>query len=134
MGCNHRQIYTNKTHSVEERSEFWLSLLDEFGSSVVNWSGFEKTRKNQWQKQLHLFEVPFYYIEYGMAQLGAIAIWKNFREDPKKTIEDYKAALSLGYTKTIPEIYQAAGIQFDFSEKYVDELIQFVHQEILKTF
>tara|TARA_R110002096_G_scaffold221429_1_gene410215 strand:+ start:3948 stop:5660 length:1713 start_codon:yes stop_codon:yes gene_type:complete len=127
-------IYTNKTHSVEERSEFWLSLLDEFGSSVVNWSGFEKTRKNQWQKQLHLFEVPFYYIEYGMAQLGAIAIWKNFREDPKKTIEDYKAALSLGYTKTIPEIYQAAGIQFDFSEKYVDELIQFVHQEILKTF
>lgn len=127
-------IYTNKNHSVEERSEFWLSLLDEFGSSVVNWSGFEKTRKNQWQKQLHLFEVPFYYIEYGMAQLGAIAIWKNFREDPKKTIEDYKAALSLGYTKTIPEIYQAAGIQFDFSEKYVDELIQFVHQEILKTF
>jgi oligoendopeptidase F len=76
--------------------------------------------------------VPFYYIEYGFAQLGAIAIWKNYKENPKQTIEQYKAALSLGNTKPIPEIYKTAGIQFNFSQTYIKELTDFVWKEYEK--
>jgi oligoendopeptidase F len=76
-----------------------------------------------------LFEVPFYYIEYGMAQLGAIAMWRNYKTNAKKTIDQYKAALSFGYTKPIPEVYHTAGIKFDFSPEYVKELMDFVKSE-----
>ncbi|MCA6416417.1 MAG: M3 family oligoendopeptidase, partial [Cytophagales bacterium] len=85
-----------------------------------------------WQKQLHLYEVPFYYIEYGMAQLGAIAVWRNYKLDKRKGLQGYMNALKLGYTKSIPEIYQAAGIQFDFSKKYIKELMDFVREELAK--
>jgi oligoendopeptidase F len=127
-------VYTHPNHSVEERETFWLQLMEEFGSKQIDWSGLEKYKKNAWQKQLHLFEVPFYYIEYGMAQLGAVAIWKNYRENPKKAIEQYKNALSLGYTRSIHEVYEAAGVSFDFSKKYVSELMQFVFEEIEQNF
>ncbi len=127
-------IYTHPKHTQEERYNYWLELTDEFSSSKVDWTGFEFVKKDQWQRQLHLFEVPFYYIEYGMAQLGAIALWKNYRSHPKKAIEQYKAALSLGYSKTIPEVYKAAGIEFNFSNEYIAELASFIHEEILKTF
>jgi len=125
-------IYTNKNHTVEERYNYWLSLSNEFGTDLVDWSGYEEGKKNQWQRQLHLFEVPFYYIEYGMAQLGAIAIWRNYKKDPKTTIRKYKEALALGYTKTIGEIYETAGIAFDFSKSYVKELSEFLKEEIEK--
>jgi len=127
-------IYTNKNHSTTERNEYWLSLTEEFSSGEVDWTGLEKFKSSQWQKQLHLYEVPFYYIEYGMAQLGAIAMWRNYKKDPKKTIQQYKAALSLGYTKSIGEIYEAAGIKFDFSNEYVQELSNFIYEELQKTF
>ncbi len=127
-------IYTNKNHSTSERNEYWLSLTEEFSSGQVDWTGLEKFKTSQWQCQLHLYEVPFYYIEYGMAQLGAIAIWRNYRKDPKKTIQQYKNALSLGYTKSIGEIYEAAGIKFDFSNEYVQELSLFIFEELQKTF
>lgn len=127
-------IYTHPNHSSEERESYWLGLMDEFGSKQIDWSGLEDYKKGAWQKQLHLFEVPFYYIEYGMAQLGAVAIWKNYRENPKKAIEQYKNALSLGYTRSIHEVYEAAGVSFDFSKKYVSELMQFVYEEIEQNF
>ena len=82
------------------------------------------------QRQLHLYEVPFYYIEYGMAQLGAIAVWKNYKEDNQKGLAGYMEALKLGYTATIPEIYAAAGIKFDFSREYIKELMTFVKAEL----
>lgn len=126
-------IYLNPKHSNEEREEYWLSLMDEFGSSIINWDGLDQAKRNLWQKQLHLYEVPFYYIEYGMAQLGAIAIWKNFKSNPQKTIQEYKAALSLGYTKSIGEIYETAGISFNFTKSYISELMEFVYSEIEKT-
>jgi oligoendopeptidase F len=85
-----------------------------------------------WQKQLHLFEVPFYYIEYGMAQLGAVAVWRNYETNKDKAISQYMDALKLGYTVSIPEIYKTAGIKFDFSEKYIQELISFVRAELDK--
>jgi len=127
-------IYTHPNHSSDEREAYWLQLMNEFGSKQIDWTGLEDYKKGAWQKQLHLFEVPFYYIEYGMAQLGAVAIWKNYRENPKKAIEQYKNALSLGYTRSIHEVYEAAGVSFDFSKKYVSELMQFVYEEIEQNF
>jgi oligoendopeptidase F len=103
--------------------------MKDFGSSVVDYSGIEANLKRRWQVQLHLYEVPFYYIEYGFAQLGAIAVWRNYKLDPKKAVENYKNALALGYTKSIPEIYKAAGIKFDFSPAYIKELMEFVKAE-----
>ncbi|MBK9285498.1 MAG: M3 family oligoendopeptidase [Sphingobacteriaceae bacterium] len=122
-------IYLNPMHNTEERYENWLEIMKEFGSSVVNYSGLENNLKRKWQMQLHLFEVPFYYIEYGFAQLGAIAMWRQYKENPVKGIENYKKALSLGYTASIPDIYAAGGIKFDFSPEYVKELMEFVNLE-----
>lgn len=125
-------LYLHPEHTVEERTAFWIKNYTDFSSSMVDWTGFEDVRASLWQKQLHLFEVPFYYIEYGMAQLGAIALWKTYRENPAKAVEAYKKALSLGYTCTIPAVYEAAGIRFDFSEQYIRELITFVREEYSK--
>lgn len=122
-------VYEHPTHTVEERYAYWLQLCSEFGTGVVDYSGLEDNLKRSWQVQLHLFEVPFYYIEYGMAQLGAIAVWRNYKQNPARALEQYKNALKLGYTKTIPEIYQAAGIEFNFSSDYVRELAAFVKKE-----
>ena len=119
-------IYTNPGHTNEEREKAWLSILNEFSTNNVDWTGFEEYRANFWQKQLHLFEVPFYYIEYGIAQLGALAMWRQYREHPAQALDNYMAALSLGYTKTLKELYSTAGIKFDLSPAYVKELADFV--------
>lgn len=125
-------IYTNPDHSSEERSEAWKSIFEPFGNNFADWSQYPLALENLWQKQLHIFEVPFYYIEYGIAQLGAIAVWKNYRNDPGKGLENYLEALKLGYTKTIKEIYKTAGIEFNFSASYVNELAEFVKEELDK--
>ena len=91
------------------------------------------SRDYLWQKQLHLYEVPFYYIEYGMAQLGAIAVWRNFKNDRRKGLDGYMRALKLGNMKSIPETYAAAGIRFDFSRSYIHELMGFVKDELSKS-
>ncbi|MES2807946.1 MAG: M3 family oligoendopeptidase [Bacteroidota bacterium] len=125
-------IYTNPDHLASERAEAWLKIYEPFGAGFADWSGLEEAEQNLWQKQLHIFEIPFYYIEYGFAQLGAIAVYKNYKENPEKALEQYLAALKLGYTKTIKEIYETAGIQFDFSAGYVKELADFIKAEIAK--
>lgn len=125
-------IYENPAHSIEERTAKWNEVLSAFSDSETDWDGMEKFRDYIWQKQLHLFEVPFYYIEYGFAQLGAIAVWKRYKEDHKKGLDGYLAALKLGYTKSIPEIYKAANIEFNFSREYISELIAFVQSELDK--
>ncbi|MDX2188506.1 MAG: M3 family oligoendopeptidase [Bacteroidota bacterium] len=123
-------IYENPSHTTEERCAQWVIIYNEFTTSEVDWKGLEKFKENIWQKQLHLYEVPFYYIEYGMAQLGAIAVWKNYKENPQKGLNQYLAALQLGYTKSIHEIYKTAGIKFDFSAGYIKELMGFVKKEL----
>ncbi len=123
-------IYENPAHSHEERIAEWNRILNQFSDEVTDWTGYEENKNYLWQKQLHLYEVPFYYIEYGMAQLGAVAVWKNFREDNRKGLEGYMNALRLGYTRSIPEVYEAAGIKFDFSRDYIRELMQFVREEL----
>ncbi len=125
-------IYENATHTENQRTEKWVQLCTEYGTGLTDWTGFETMQANSWQRQLHLFEVPFYYIEYGIAQLGALAVWKNSIHDFKGTIENYKKALSFGYTKTLPELYSAAGIKFDLSENYLSELVEFVKVELEK--
>jgi oligoendopeptidase F len=125
-------IYTNPDHTDAERTEAWIQIYEPFGAGFADWSGHQEAEANLWQKQLHIFEVPFYYIEYGMAQLGAIAVWKNYKENPEKGLQQYLDALKLGYTKTIKEIYETAGIKFDFSAAYVKELAEFVKAEMDK--
>jgi oligoendopeptidase F len=125
-------IYTNPNHTDAERTDAWVQIYEPFGAGFADWSGLETAEANLWQKQLHIFEVPFYYIEYGMAQLGAIAVWKNYKENPEKGLQQYLDALKLGYTKTIKEIYETAGIKFDFSAAYVKELAEFVKGEMDK--
>ena len=123
-------VYENPTHSVEERHAKWVSISKEYGTGLTDWTGFEAVQKTAWQRQLHLFEVPFYYIEYGIAQLGALGVWKNSMTNFQQAVDAYKAALSLGYTKSIPEIYATAGIRFDFTEAYLKELADFVQAEL----
>ena len=122
--------YTHPTHSRGERKSAWLEILHRYTSDQVDRTGLEQYSEYQWHRQLHVFEVPFYYIEYGMAQLGAVAIWKRYREEPEQALKDYIEALKLGYSKPIGAIYEAAGIQFDFSREYVAELAAFVQQEL----
>jgi oligoendopeptidase F len=125
-------IYTNPGHNAGDREEAFKQIYTRFGHGFTNWDGLEKEFANVWQKQLHLFEVPFYYIEYAIAQLGAIAIWKNYKENPERALQQYLDALSLGYSKPINEIYETAGIKFDFSVDYVEELVSFVQDELRK--
>lgn len=123
-------VYEYPTHTMEERHGKWMSLLEDYGTGMVDWSGYEEFQRISWQRQLHLFEVPFYYIEYGMAQLGALSVWKNSKTDFKNAVNSYKYALKLGYTKSIPEIYKTAGIQFDFSQRNVRELAEFIRDVV----
>jgi oligoendopeptidase F len=125
-------IYTNPDHTDADRTTAWIEIFEPFGANFADWSKHPEALANLWQKQLHIFEVPFYYIEYGMAQLGAIAVWKNYKENPEKGLQQYLDALKLGYTKTIKEIYETAGIKFDFSAAYVKELAEFVKAELDK--
>ena len=125
-------LYTNTGHNAADREEAFKQIYTSFGAGFSDWEGQEDEFANLWQKQLHLFEVPFYYIEYGIAQLGAIAIWKNFKENPDKALQQYLDALALGYTKPINEIYETAGVKFDFSVDYIKELAAFVKNELDK--
>ncbi|RTQ48177.1 M3 family oligoendopeptidase [Hymenobacter gummosus] len=125
-------VYENPTHTSEQRQQRWTEVFDEFNQRTVSWQGLEGYKPWLWQKQLHLYEVPFYYIEYAMAQLGAIAVWRNFRQNPQAGLDAYKRALALGYTATIGEIYEAAGIRFDFSTEYLRSLADFVHSEMAR--
>lgn len=125
-------LYENPTHSAEERNAAWLQIYERFTDSITDWSNLERFKAYQWQRQLHIYEVPFYYIEYGIAQLGAIGVWKNFKENPQKGLEGYLNALKLGYTRPMGEIYAAANIPFDFSKEHIASLMNFVRAEIAK--
>ena len=125
-------VYENPAHTLEERHDKWFEILNEFASPAVDYSGLDEYRRYLWLRQLHLFEVPFYYIEYGIAQLGAIGMWKQFQENRETALDNYMNALSLGGTKTLPELYRAAGLPFDFSPTYIKDLAAFVLREMEK--
>ena len=123
-------IYENPDHSLEERSENWRRILNDYTSLSLDVAGLEEYRKFSWQRQLHLYEVPFYYIEYGIAQLGAIGLWKQFKENKDQAINNYINALKLGGTKTLPQLYATAGLKFSFAPDYINELMLFVQKEM----
>jgi oligoendopeptidase F len=127
-------VYENPQHSLEERKNKWTEIATEFSSKITDWSGLEHYRHFSWQRQLHLFEVPFYYIEYGIAQLGAIGLWMQFKQNKNKALENYINALSLGGTKTLPELYEAAGLKFDFSGEHIKTLMSFVSDEMKRIY
>ena len=125
-------VYEHPSHSHEERTTAWTRILNEFKDDVIDYSGLEIYRGNAWQRQLHLFEVPFYYIEYGIAQLGAIGMWMQYKHNKVQALENYCNALSLGGTKTLPELYKTAGLEFDFSPEKIKRLMDFVSEEMEK--
>lgn len=125
-------VYTHPNHTEAERAAQWVSILQEFSTTVLDTTGLEAYRQYSWQRQLHLFEVPFYYIEYGIAQLGAIGLWMQYKKDPKAALQNYMQALSLGGTKTLPELYAAAGLTFDLSPAHIKTLMEFVKEEMDK--
>ena len=122
-------VYANPDHSREERAAKWLELGERFGPNV-DMTGFEDIQKVSWQRQGHLFGVPFYYVEYGIAQLGALQMWKYHRRDTQDALDRYKAGLSLGYTRGLTELFQASGLELSFSESYVGDLIGEIHEAL----
>lgn len=125
-------IYLNPQSTAEERNNAFTQIAKEYVYPCVDWTGLENNLNHRWKAQLHIYECPFYYIEYCIAQLGALQIWKNYIENPKIAVENYKKALSLGCSKSLPEVYATAGIKFDFSEEIIKDLMQFVSKELEK--
>ncbi|MFN4974745.1 MAG: M3 family oligoendopeptidase [Bacteroidota bacterium] len=123
-------VYEHPAHTTAERTARWNEILGEFSSDVIDFSGLEPYRSVSWQRQLHLFEVPFYYIEYGIAQLGAIGMWMQYQQNPASAVEKYIHALSLGGTKTLPALYEAAGLQLNLSPAHIKTLMEFVAHEM----
>ncbi|WP_163253802.1 M3 family oligoendopeptidase [Bacillus tropicus] len=123
-------LYENPTHTSEKRNEKYLQLQKHYQSNVIHIDGYENWIATSWLPVLHIFEVPFYYIEYAIAQLGALQMYKQYKEDPKQALENYKKALSLGSSQSIKEVYEAAGIRFDFSSETIKELMAFVEKEL----
>jgi oligoendopeptidase F len=129
IDCFQHWIYTHPGHTSDERTTYWQSLLDRFGGGV-DWSGYEDARRALWQRQLHLFHHPFYYIEYGIAQLGALQVWVKSKVNPRQALANYRAALNLGGTRPLPELFAAAGIRFDFSAQTLRPLMETMAEEL----
>jgi oligoendopeptidase F len=122
-------LYTHPDHTNAERTTQWIKTLDRFGGDV-DWSGLEDARAASWQQQLHLFHAPFYYVEYGIAQTGALQLWMKAQTDPQRALANYRAGLALGGTRSLPELFAATGLRFDFTEQTLRPLIQAVAEEI----
>lgn len=124
-------IYSHPGHTRAARTAAWLALMDRFGGTT-DWSGHEDARANLWHRQLHIFLYPFYYVEYGIAQLGALQVWANSKRDKVKALADYRAGLALGGSRPLPELFGAAGCHFEFSRKTVQPLVALVQSELAK--
>ncbi|MCG3126907.1 MAG: hypothetical protein CHACPFDD_01762 [Phycisphaerae bacterium] len=122
-------VYTHVSHSVDRRLDEWQTLTRRF-APFVDWSGLESYDRNSWHRKLHFFEVPFYYVEYGIAQLGALQVWLNARQDYAQAVAMYRATLALGGSRPLPELFATAGLRFDFSEATLRPCIDAVMEEI----
>ena len=122
-------IYTHPNQTRTERKAAYLQLMNRFGGDT-DWSGYEESRAHSWHRQLHIFLHPFYYVEYGIAQLGALQVWANSRRDKVKALADYKSALALGGSRPLPELFSAAGCKFQFDAATIRPLIQLAGAEL----
>ncbi len=123
-------LYTHAGHTLDERTAAWCGLLDRFGSSQVDWGGLTTEREAMWHRQLHLFGCPWYYIEYGIAQLGALGVWLNYKRDPEKSLADLRKAFALGGTVPLPELFETAGVPFRFDAEAIGPLVEAVEAEL----
>ncbi len=124
-------IYSHPRHRRAERRQAWLDLMDRFGGEV-DWSGHEEARAHLWHRQLHIFLHPFYYIEYGIAQLGALQVWANSGKDKARALRQYQRALALGGSRPLPELFAAAGCRFDFTRRTIKPLVRLVCNQLQK--
>lgn len=116
-------LYTHPDHTRQERQDTWLATLERFGGDV-DWTGLDRAKAYRWQAQLHLYRVPFYYVEYGIAQVGALGMWTRSQQDAAQAVTDYRTALALGGSRPLPELFSAAGVRFDFSAPVLRPLIE----------
>lgn len=124
-------VYAHPAHTAGERRAAWLALMDRFGGDV-DWAGWEESRATRWHRQLHIFLHPFYYIEYGIAQLGALQVWANSQRDRAAALQAYQQALALGGSRPLPELFATAGGRFDFSRQTIQPLMQAIREELAK--
>ncbi len=120
--------YTHPGHSRKERQTCWRKLHERF-DPTADWSGFEHEREVQWHEKLHVFVAPFYYVEYGIAYVGALQLWQRFRKDPAEALAAYKRALALGGSRPLPELWEAAGLKFDFGPEALARVMADVEKE-----
>ena len=124
-------VYTHSGHTGAERTAAWTALMERFGGDV-DWKGYETARANLWHRQLHIFIHAFYYIEYGIAQLGALQVWANSRQDRARALTEYRRALALGGSRPLPDLFGAAGCRFEFSRATLAPLVALVRAELAK--
>ena len=122
-------LYLNPGHTVADRDAAWSDLMNRFGGNV-DWTGYEQAKAKFWHKQLHIFLHPFYYVEYGIAQLGALQVWANSKQDRAKALTDYKAALGLGGSRPLPELFERCNIRFDLSRETVAPMAELLRKEL----
>jgi oligoendopeptidase F len=123
-------LYTHPGHSPDQRGAAWGGLIGRFAGSVVDWREFETARQFMWHRQMHLFHAPFYYIEYAIAQLGALQVWRNYRQDKRQALDQLRHAFALGGTRPLPELFAAAGIALDFSQTMLGDLLELVGEQL----
>jgi oligoendopeptidase F len=122
-------IYTHRNHTREERADAWNTLMNRFGGDV-DWAGLEDARTHSWHRQLHIFLHPFYYVEYGIAQLGALQVWANSKKDRAAAVKQYREGLALGGSRPLPELFAKSGCKFDFSADTVRPLAKMLRDEL----
>lgn len=122
-------IYTHPGHGRAERTAAWDALMQRFGGEV-DWSGYQRARSNLWHRQLHIFLSPFYYVEYGIAQLGALQVWANAKRNRTHAIDSYRRALALGGSRPLPELFAAAGCRLKFDREVLGPLAQLLEREL----
>ena len=122
-------VYVHPKHSRAEREMTWIKIHQEFSSKWMNYEGMDSYVARRWHWQIHLYESPFYYFGFGIAQLGAIALWKKYLKAADETVEKYIAALQLEHKLSVPQFYEKAGIKFDFTKANIQDLLNLVKKE-----
>ena len=125
-------LYKHPGHSRTERSEAWLKIHNRFDGGLFDWLGLDAEHANAWQKQLHIYTYPLYYIEYAIAQMGALQLWANAQCDRQAAVNAFRRGLSLGGSRPLPELFEAAGLHFDFSAETIAMLVAMLLKELVK--
>jgi len=123
-------LYLNPEHTHEERENAWVEIDSEFSASNIVWDGLEKYRNVTWMKQGHIFSAPFYYIDYGIAQIGALTLWRIFRKDREKALQMYKKGMSIGGTRILPKLFREAGLEFRFDSQVIEPIVKEIMEKL----